>query len=75
MGILAYQAKDYVAADDWLKRATTASPEYQPAHYYLGLTLARLHDKEGSERELKAAVDLAKEQQGRSAPLPADAPP
>ena len=69
MGILAFRAKDYASARTWLQQAITASPDYQPAHYYLGLTLGRLGDKEGSARELATAARLATAQQGRGAPI------
>lgn len=68
MGILAFRAKKYAAARDSLKQAVAAAPDYQPAHYYLGLSLRRLGDKEGSARELKIAVDLAAKQQGKGKP-------
>ena len=69
MGILAYRGKDFAAARDWLLQAIATSPDYEPAHYYLGLTLARLGDKEGSTRELANAAKLAATQQGRGAPI------
>ena len=70
VGIIAYRAKDYQMARQQLSAATDASPDYQPAHYYLGLTLARLGDKPGSDRELQLAIQLARKQQGRGEPLP-----
>ena len=69
MGILAFRAKDYASARTWLQQATIASPDYQPAHYYLGLTLGRLGDKEGSANELAIAARLAAAQQGKGAPI------
>ena len=69
MGILAYRSKRYVDARDMLMQAVAAAPEYQPAHYYFGLTLARLGDKEASTRELKIAAELASEQQGKGQPV------
>ena len=68
-GILAYRAKQYEAARDSLKAAVASSPDYQTAHYYLGLTLGRLGDKAGSERELREATDLALTQQGKGQPV------
>lgn len=58
-GQACYQQKRYPEALDYLQRAIAAAPEYQPGHYYLGLTLARLGRKEDSERELAAAAKLA----------------
>ena len=69
MGILAYRGKNFSSARDWLRQAIAASPDYEPAHYYLGLTLARLGDKEGSTRELANAAQLAAAQQGKGAPI------
>lgn len=69
MGILDFRGKNYPAARRSLEAAIAASPEYQPSHYYLGLTLARLGDAAGSARELGRAADLAALQQGKSAPI------
>ena len=71
VGILAFRQANYPAAAASLRSAVAASPDYQPAHYYLGLTLARLNDKDGSARELKLALELATQQQGKANPLPA----
>lgn len=70
LGIVAFRQGNYASAAASLLSAVAASPEYQPAHYYLGLTLARLNDKEGAARELKLALELAKKQQGKGAPVP-----
>jgi tetratricopeptide (TPR) repeat protein len=75
VGILAFRAKNYAAARDSLTKAVAAAPDYQPAHYYLGLSLRRLGDKEGSARELKIAVDLAAKQQGKGKPTYVITPP
>ena len=68
IGILDYRAKEYVLAAGFLRKATTASPDYQVAHYYLGLTLARLNEQEESMKELRVATDLARAtaREGRS---------
>lgn len=63
LGVLAFRSKHYPEARQYLDRAVKASPDYQPAHYYLGLTLARLGEASASERELNIAVDLAHEAQ------------
>ncbi len=69
IGILDFRAKNYAAARQSLEAAIAASPEYQPAHYYLGLTLARLGDSPASALELKRAADLASLQQGKGSPI------
>lgn len=69
LGILDFRGKAYPAARTSLQAAIAASPDYQPAHYYLGLTLARLGDAAGSARELQRAAELATLQQGKSAPI------
>jgi tetratricopeptide (TPR) repeat protein len=56
-----FKQKQYVQAAEYLQRAIAAAPNYQTAHYYLGLTLARLGRKEDSERELSLATKLADE--------------
>jgi Flp pilus assembly protein TadD len=59
MGILAYRAKAYAQADTYLQQAVTAAPQYQTAHYYRGLTLARMGRIEESKAELAVASELA----------------
>jgi len=59
IGTAYFKLKQYPAAKEWLQRAIQAAPEYQPGHYYLGLTLARLGEADASHRELKIATDLA----------------
>jgi tetratricopeptide (TPR) repeat protein len=58
-GTAYFKLKQYAAAKAWLERAIQAAPEYQPGHYYLGLTLGRLGEAEASRRELKIATELA----------------
>lgn len=56
-----YREKRYADALVYLRRAVAAAPDYQPGHYYLGLTLTRLGQKEEAERELQTAQKLADE--------------
>jgi tetratricopeptide (TPR) repeat protein len=58
-GIAYYRQKQYDKAVQFLEEAIQAAPQYQPGHYYLGLTLARLGKAEDSQRELSIATDLA----------------
>lgn len=58
-GQACFQQKQYSQALDYLNRAVAAAPDYSPAHYYLGLTLARLGRKDESQRELAAAARLS----------------
>lgn len=67
VGIMAYRRKDFAAARQQLAAATESSPDYPPAHYYLGLTLARLGEKSDSERELKLATELSRKQDPHAA--------
>ena len=69
-GILAFRKKDYISARQYLSQAARSSPDYQPAHYYLGLTLEHLGEKADAGSELKIATELAQKQQGKSNPLP-----
>jgi tetratricopeptide (TPR) repeat protein len=64
MGIVAFRAKNYAEAEQYLARAEKTAPNYQPAHYYRGLALARLGQKEESQRELQAASELDRQQEG-----------
>jgi tetratricopeptide (TPR) repeat protein len=64
MGIIAFRSKNYAEAEQYLARAEKTAPNYQPAHYYRGLALARLGQKEESQRELQAASELDRQQEG-----------
>lgn len=69
LGMLAYHEKNYAEAAQSLSRAVAVSPDYQPAHYYYGLTLRRLGRQADAERELQLATELAARQQGKAAPV------
>jgi len=64
MGIIAFRSKEYANAEQYLARAEKIAPDYQPAHYYRGLALARLGQKDESHRELQTAAELDRKQQG-----------
>ena len=64
MGIIAFRTKDYTQAEQYLAQAEKTAPSYQPAHYYRGLALARLGQKDESQRELQIAAELDRKQQG-----------
>jgi tetratricopeptide (TPR) repeat protein len=64
MGIIAFRSKDYAQAEQYLSRAEKTDPNYQPAHYYRGLALAHLGQKDESQRELQLAAELDRKQQG-----------
>lgn len=75
-GILRYRQHRYAEARGYLEQAVLASPDYQPAHYYLGLTLARLGQDDASRTQLEIARTLAEQQQGKGKPTGrADAAP
>jgi tetratricopeptide (TPR) repeat protein len=67
LGIAAFRQKQYGEAIQSLQAAIAAAPEYQPAHYYYGLALAKTGQKEASEHELKIAAQMADEQNRREA--------
>jgi tetratricopeptide (TPR) repeat protein len=67
IGVAYFKLKQYEQAYDWLTKATKAAPEYQPGHYYLGLTLARLGETTASRRELEIATTLAGKDSKQSA--------
>jgi len=69
-----FKLKRYQEAREYLERAVAAAPDYPPCHYYLGLTLARLGDKEASQRELETASRMS-EKQNAAAPLRLQQPP
>ncbi|HSU19150.1 MAG TPA: tetratricopeptide repeat protein [Acidobacteriaceae bacterium] len=64
MGEIEFRKKDYAQAEQYLARAEAAAPEYQPAHYYRGLALARMGRKDESQTELATAAELDRKQQG-----------
>ncbi|HTV82303.1 MAG TPA: tetratricopeptide repeat protein [Acidobacteriaceae bacterium] len=64
-GEVFYQEKKYQQALPLLEQAVAAAPDYQPAHYYLGLTLARLGRSADANKELATAVKLANENNKR----------
>ncbi len=66
-GMAQFREKQYAAAESVLRQAVAAAPEYQPAHYYLGLTLGRLGRKDESEKELALAAKMADEQNAKAA--------
>jgi len=59
VGIAYFKLKQYDKAKGWLLKSTLAAPDYQVGHYYLGLTLSRIGDAAGSQRELEIATALA----------------
>jgi tetratricopeptide (TPR) repeat protein len=65
-GIALFRLKQYDRAADVLHQATQAAATYQPAHYYLGLALARLGRKQESDQELTTAARLASDENARS---------
>ncbi len=67
LGIAAFRLKHYDEAVQSLQAAIAAAPEYQPAHYYYGLALAKTGQQEASQRELKVAAQMADEQNRREA--------
>jgi tetratricopeptide (TPR) repeat protein len=66
-GIAYFKQKQYAQALPFLERAVAAEPTYQPGHYYLGLTLARLGNDVDSKRELAVATQLAEKDNKQSA--------
>jgi tetratricopeptide (TPR) repeat protein len=60
MGILSFRTKDYAKAEQYLAAAEKSSPDYGPAHYYRGLSLARLGRKDEADAELRKATELGK---------------
>lgn len=62
MGQVDFQQKDYAAARSRLSRAVALDGSLMKAHYYLGLTLARLGEKDEGRKELDLAAQLEREQ-------------
>ena len=68
LGRVAFEQKRYPEAIDLLQRAVAAQDSLREAHYYLGLTFARLGRKQESEAQLQIATRLEHEevQRGRT---------
>ena len=64
MGILCFRRKQYEEAEQFLAKAEKTAPEYQPAHYYRGLSLAHLRRKDEADAELRISTELDRKQQG-----------
>lgn len=58
MGVLAFRAKDYSSAEQYLKSAITYAADYPKAHHYYALVLARLGRMEEAKREAARATEL-----------------
>ncbi len=58
LGRVAFEQKHYSDAIDLLQRAITADDSLREAHYYLGLSLFRVGQKEESERQLQISTRL-----------------
>jgi tetratricopeptide (TPR) repeat protein len=57
-----FQQKEYTEAAALFEKAVAANPNFREAHYYLGMTDARLGRKEDSERELQTASRIEHEE-------------
>jgi tetratricopeptide (TPR) repeat protein len=62
MGRIRFQQKEYAEAATWLQRAVASNPRLREAHYYLGLADARLGRKDDSEKELRVASQIEREE-------------
>ena len=58
LGVLAFRAKDYSTAEQYLKSATEYAADYPKAHHYYALVLARLGRTEEAKREATRATEL-----------------
>lgn len=59
LGILAFRAKEYVIAEQYLARAVNDAPDYVAAHHYYSLLLAHLGRDDESRREAEIATNLS----------------
>jgi tetratricopeptide (TPR) repeat protein len=62
MGRVKFQDKQYSDAADFLNKAIAENPNLREAHYYLGMTYARLGRSEDSDRELQTASRIEHEE-------------
>ena len=61
-GIVSYRQKEYPTAAMYLRKAIASDSDLQIAHYYYGLTLARLGKNTESQQELNLAGQMADKQ-------------
>lgn len=62
MGRVRFQEKDYDDAFSFLSKAVASNPRLREAHYYLGLTDARLGRKDDAQKELAIAAQIEHEE-------------
>jgi tetratricopeptide (TPR) repeat protein len=62
MGRVRFQQKEHAQAADFLQKAIAADASLREAHYYLGMTYARMGRKEDSEKEQEIATRLEHEE-------------
>ena len=62
MGRVRFEEKNYDEAVSFLTKAIASNSRLREAHYYLGLTDARLGRKEDSEKELAIASRIEHEE-------------
>lgn len=60
LGIFAFRKSDYGEARKILEQAIASAPNYQKAHYYYALTLAKLGEKAEAERQFEISRSLQK---------------
>ena len=61
-GRVAFEKKEYQNAANFFARAIASDGSLRQAHYYLGLSYARLRRKDDSDRELETASQLEHEE-------------
>ena len=62
MGVLSFRAKDYPAAEQYLKQAILDAPDYATAHHYYALVLTRMGRTDEAKNEAAMAQKLDEEQ-------------
>jgi tetratricopeptide (TPR) repeat protein len=65
MGLVHFNRKQYELALNYLERAIAVEPSLAKAHYHLGLTHARLGNKQAATTELELAARLEQEQKAK----------
>jgi tetratricopeptide (TPR) repeat protein len=65
LGRVEFEQKHYTEAQDLLQQAVASDDASREAHYYLGLTLARLGRKDESDAQLQIAIHLEHNEVGR----------
>jgi hypothetical protein len=62
LGVVAFQADQYIEAETWFRRAEDVDPRNAKTHFLLAKTLLARNDRKAARAEIDAAIDLKPDQ-------------